>query len=348
MIHFYCDNCQNVLFFENSVCLKCQSKVGFDHDHRKMVVLGPESDLALCQNGVDYHVCNWVRPVGSSQPLCAACQLNRMIPDLSADGNIVAWGKMEAAKRRVLYTLAEIGLRPKSKLQDPDGLTFDLLSPTPEAPVLTGHDNGVITLNLLEADDAHREKMRTGLGEPSRTLGGHFRHEIGHYYWDRLLKPRDTDDPVFRKWRQIFGDERHDYQAALQRYYKNGPADEWWNNYISAYATMHPWEDWAETWAQYLHILDGMETARDFGWDSQEVPIPFTPFTAAQIKVPEDEADPEFLELVNSWLRLAPALNEIALSLGQGSLFPFVFTPAAVRKIHFVHATVRAGLPKKW
>ncbi|HEV7405356.1 MAG TPA: putative zinc-binding metallopeptidase [Chthoniobacteraceae bacterium] len=343
MVHFCCDNCQNVLFFENSQCLQCGARIGFDPAGRRMVTLGEGSQFQRCRNGADHQVCNWVVPKDANDPLCPSCQLNRLIPDLSFQENLVAWARMEAAKRRVLYTLAAIGLHPYSKAVAPDGLVFDFLRATPEKPVLTGHDHGVIVINLDEADDAHREKMRTSLGEPYRTLVGHFRHEIGHYYWDLLIQPRDEGDPLFQEWRALFGDERLDYCEAMQRHYRQGAPPNWSHTYISSYATMHPWEDWAETWAHYLHIIDGMETASDFGWHSQDVPIPFTPFGGAEIGLPNHETDPHFLKLVNSWAKLAPALNEIALSLGQGNLFPFVFTAAAVRKIHFVHMLVQKG-----
>lgn len=345
MIHFHCNNCQNVLFYENSKCLQCGTGIGFDPESRRMVTLGEDSYYQRCRNGADYQVCNWAVPRNAANPLCPSCQLNRQIPDLSFVDNRVSWARMEAAKRRVLYTLAAIGLHPYSKAVAPDGLVFDFLRPTPEQPVLTGHDHGIIVINLDEADDAHREKMRTSLGEPYRTLVGHFRHEIGHYYWDLLLQARGVDDPLFQEWRALFGDERLDYCEAMQRHYKQGAPPNWSRTYISSYATMHPWEDWAETWAHYLHIIDGMETASDFGWHSQDVPIPFTPFTAEEIAIPNRETDPHFLKLVNGWAKLAPALNEIALSLGQGNLFPFVFTAAAVRKIHFVHMLVQRGLP---
>lgn len=346
MIHFRCTNCQNVLFFENSACLQCGSEIGFEPESRVMVTLDENSPYQRCRNGSEHQVCNWVAPRGAENPLCVSCQLNRRIPDLSFPENVVAWARMEAAKRRVLYTLAAIGLRPQSKAVAPDGLAFDFLRATPGKPVLTGHDDGVIVMNLDEADDAHREKMRTALGEPYRTLVGHFRHEIGHYYWDLLLRARGEDDPLFHQWRALFGDERLDYGEALQRHYQQGPPPNWSRTYISSYATMHPWEDWAETWAHYLHIIDGVETASDFGWHSEDVPIPFTPFTATEIGLADHETDPRFLKLVNSWTKLAPALNEIALSLGQGNLFPFVFTAAAVRKIHFVHMLIRRGLPE--
>lgn len=347
MIHFCCSICQNVLFYENSACLQCGAEIGFDPESRRMVTLGGNSNHQRCRNGAEHQVCNWVVPRSGDYSLCVSCQLNRVIPDLSLHDNVVAWARMEAAKRRVLYTLAAIGLHPTSKAVAPDGLAFDFLRATPGQPVLTGHDHGIIVINLDEADDAHRERMRTSLGEPYRTLVGHFRHEIGHYYWNLLIQARGEDHPLFQEWRALFGDERLDYCEALQRHYRQGAPPNWARTYISSYATTHPWEDWAETWAHYLHIIDGVETAGDFGWQSEDVPIPFTPFEATEIALANHGTDPRFLQLVNSWAKLAPALNEIALSLGQGNLFPFVFTAAAVRKIHFVHMLVQKGLPDR-
>jgi len=72
----------------------------------------------------------------------------------------------------------KIVLRSVSKcVADVDGCT----------PVLTSHCNGLITLNIAEADDAERERRRVKFHEPYRTLLGHLRHEVAHYYWDRLI-----------------------------------------------------------------------------------------------------------------------------------------------------------------
>src|SRR6202034_3452122 len=142
---------------------------------------------------------------------------------------------------RLFYTLLKLRL-PLAGGQNSTALTFDSLDPEAAAagpPVMTGHDNGVITLNVAEADDAERERMRGKLGELYRTLLGHFRHEIAHYYWDRLI----ADTPRLEPFRQIFGDERNDYGQALQTYYANAAPADWAENFISAYPSSHPWED---------------------------------------------------------------------------------------------------------
>src|SRR6202044_2237030 len=153
----------------------------------------------------------------------------------------------------------------ETRLENPEfGLAFDVLADPPEGAgetVRTGHENGVITMNLAEADDAIREQRRTELGEPYRTLLGHFRHEVGHYYWDRLVR----DGGRLDECRDCFGDETRDYGDALRKYYAEGPPPDWRGNFVSAYATAHPWEDFAETWAHFLHITDTLEMAGSLG-----------------------------------------------------------------------------------
>lgn len=343
MIHFDC-TCGNTLFFDNTLCLQCGSAVGYDvADNRMKPVTAP---YVQCRNGTDYGVCNWL--VKAEKPeYCSACTLNHMVPDLSVPGNQDSWHKMEMAKRRALYTLARLRLTPASKKQQPDGLEFNFLSPIPDLCVMTGHDDGVITLNLNEADDLYRERQRHNLGEPYRTLVGHFRHELGHYYWDRFFAQRKEDDPLLTEYRTLFGDERADYSAALASYYANGPASTWATTHITAYATAHPWEDWAETWAQYLHILDGVETAGSFGWAGKSVPIPFTPFKQKEVLAGTPGMDTSFLSTLNEWARLSPALNEMAASLGHPTLYPFIFSPETARKILFIHQMVTTSA-KSW
>ncbi|MGB8170262.1 MAG: putative zinc-binding metallopeptidase [Chthoniobacteraceae bacterium] len=335
MNHFRCQ-CGNALFFENTACLQCGNAVGYDPADGKMRKI--DDGFVRCRNGSEFGVCNWLVPAGGPA-YCTACRLNRIVPDPSVPENLDAWRRMEAAKRRVVYTLARLGIPPVSKLERPDGLAFDFLAPWPGYRVMTGHENGVVTLNLLEADDSYRERERHRLGEPYRTLVGHFRHEVGHYYWDRFFQNRDSDDPQLGELRALFGDEREDYLTALARHYAEGPGTVWAETHITAYATSHPWEDWAETWAQYLHIVDGSETALAFGWGSDSVPIPFTPFSSAEV-LDDPQADATFLTTLNGWAKLAPALNEIAASLGHATLYPFIFSPSAVRKIVFVHRMI--------
>jgi hypothetical protein len=360
MIPFRC-TCGNALFFENTACLQCGSTVGYDSAANVMRPV--EGDFALCRNGTDFGACNWLVPAGEPK-YCAACRLNQTVPDLNVPDCLDLWRRMEAAKRRVIYALIRLGIVPADKREDAAGLMFDFLGPTPDQGVITGHKEGVITLNILEADDVYREHERHALGEPYRTLVGHFRHEMGHYYWERFFLKRNEDDELLAEFRALFGDERDDYAAALDRHYTNGPVTTWPSTHITGYAASHPWEDWAETWAQYLHILDGVETAQSFGWASENIPLPFTPFSPSEVLagkasngstllktvnkwvrrssagitlVGSPKSDAVFLEVLNRWARLSPALNELAASLGHATLNPFIFSVMTVKKILFVH-----------
>ena len=216
------------------------------------------------------------------ETLCRSCRLNRTIPDLTNPDNCEWWRKIENAKRRLVSQLLNLGLPVMSKVtEDPErGVMFDFLrSPEKGPQVLTGHANGLITLNVEEADDSIREKIRHLMREPYRTLLGHFRHEIGHYYWDRLV----ADTPWLEKFRALFGDERQDYAAALKRNYKEGPPANWPEEHISSYASVHPWEDWAECWAHYLHVVDSLDTALRFGLRGEDVEQAIEPFSVADL-----------------------------------------------------------------
>jgi hypothetical protein len=342
----YTCTCSNVLFFDNNRCLKCDQEVGYDRLSDSMMPWRARKDLTLCANGANYGVCNWLVPVESQSPLCLACQFNRVIPDLSVPENQLLWAKMESAKRRLVYTILRIGLHVVNRQTSPDaGLVFDFLQPMPNAPVITGHDLGVITLNLQEADDAVREQNRQQLHEPYRTLLGHFRHEVGHYYLWLWLERDNKEGPLLQAFRQIFGDERANYAEALQHHYDQGAPLGWEQSFISAYATAHPWEDWAETWAHYLHLTDALETARSFGFDTIKTIRHTERFDEAAVQLPPpfDDRDPsEFLDMLHRWSALTPALNELSISLGQRDLYPFVLNIPVARKLYFVHCLIRS------
>ena len=201
---------------------------------------------------------------------------------------------------------------------------------------MTGHANGLITLNVEEADDAKREKMRHELGERYRTLLGHFRHEVGHYYWDRLV----LDSPWLEPFRTLFGDERADYAAALKANYANGPPADWADRYISSYASAHPWEDWAETWAHYLHVVDSLGTALGFGLDADDIEGIVQPFERDALYAPDEAGAEGFLSLINSWVEMTVVLNELARSMGEPDFYPFVMSKPVVAKLQFVHLIV--------
>jgi hypothetical protein len=266
--------------------------------------------------------------------------LDRTIPDLSIAANSEAYHRISNAKRRLVSFLIALGLPVASRLsEDPErGLAFDFLrSPAGGPRVMTGHDNGIITLNVDEAEDSTRERIRDEMGEAYRTLLGHLRHEVGHYYWGRLIERTAW----IQEFRRRFGDEREDYAEALHNYYQNGPAPDWPQRFVTAYASAHPWEDWAETWAHYLHMMDSLECAVSFGLDpdsSIEVQVP--PFTADALDRPQDPGGARFLHFLNSWVRLAAVLNELSRAMGLNDFYPFALSRGAVAKLHFVHLVV--------
>jgi hypothetical protein len=251
---FECQNCAQPLYFENTHCESCGLSLGYLPDHESVTALKPHGNVwtaladprgtyRYCTNAV-HNVCNWLVSANSPEQFCAACRHNRVIPDLSQPKHLEHWRLIEIAKHRLFYTLLRLRLPLQTKAEDPDGLAFDFLADIPApSPVMTGHDNGVITINLAEADDAERERRRHQMYEPYRTLLGHFRHEIAHYHWPPLVAASATID----EFRQIFGDERADYSQALQHYYASGAPADWAQHFVSASATAHPWEDFAET-----------------------------------------------------------------------------------------------------
>jgi len=294
--------------------------------------------------------CNWMVPVpresGAPAPdthglaggYCLSCSATRTIPDLSVAGNGDLWRKLEQAKRRLMSQLLALGLPVITRVADPEcGLAFDFLSNMPGGPhVLTGHQQGVITLNAEEAEDAVRERIRAEMREPYRTLVGHFRHEIGHYYWDLLVAPT----PWLEGFRQLFGDERADYAQALRTHYDNGPPPDWSMRYVTGYASAHPWEDWAETWAHYLHMADTADTALSFGIDAANVELSSDLFGMEDLWQPEHPEAARFLDFLNGWVRLTNVLNELSRSMGQPDYYPFVLPRAAVGKLQFIHEVI--------
>ena len=260
----------------------------------------------------------WCRP-RAQQPFCNSCRLTEVAPDLSDTHNRIAWAGIEAAKRRLLYTLYSLKLPLSARQEWPnEGVAFQFLSSTPDKPVMTGHEDGIITLNIAEADSAFRENMREKMGEAYRTVLGHLRHEIGHYYWDRLIK----NSAKLADFRQLFGDDTLDYEQAVQRHYEQGPPANWSESYISAYATMHPWEDWAETWAHYLHMVDTLETAKSHGLSLR---VPSAERYGEQIST-DAVAFRDFESLTSNWNAVTLALNSLNRSMGLKDAYPFVLS----------------------
>jgi hypothetical protein len=329
---FSCDNCQQTLYFENNLCVNCGRKVAYQPESAQLATL-KEGDRQ-CRNALEREACNWLTPSPEAE-YCKSCALSSVVPDLSDVANELAWRRIEAAKRRLLYTLCALKLPVVSREEQPDGgLTFRFLKGTADAPVMTGHDAGVITLNVDEADFAFRENMREKMGEGYRTVLGHLRHEIGHYYWDRLVS---GDAGRLAAFRAAFGDERQSYEAALARHYEHGAPADWGESFISAYASMHPWEDWAETWAHYLHMVDTLETARSHGL---AVSAPAADRRGERIAT-EWLSDGDFDSLTTGWNAVTLALNSLNRSMGMKDVYPFVLSPAVLAKLRFIHELIR-------
>lgn len=346
---FKCSNCDQLVYFENSKCERCGHALGFNPgtlkqsslvpvDDTWFYILGedPQKKYRYCSNHM-WDVCNWL--TGESM-FCVACSLNRKIPNLALPDYLNRWKVIETAKHRLIYSLLRMQLPVIGKYHDLNiGLSFDFIADDNNGGerVLTGHANGQITINIAEADDIERELMRRSMHEPYRTVLGHFRHEIAHYYWERLI-----DGSVnLQLFRNLFGDDRNDYGVALNNYYVYGPAADWQLNYISAYATAHPWEDWAETWAHYLHIIDTLETAYAFGLKVQPYIAKDSPVLTTEIT-----SDPytieDFQDIFTLWVPLTIALNSLNRSMGLTDLYPFVISPAVISKLSFIHNVCRA------
>jgi hypothetical protein len=345
---FACTNCRSLVFFENSVCITCSSPLGFHRSSAQLVVLSREDSglrytddtgraFRPCAN-LKIAVCNWLADVTSVDGLCECCQLTRTRPTDGDVPGLAAFARAEAAKRRLLFQLDVLELPTTPRRRDPQhGLAFDLLS-SRQAKITTGHDNGVITIDLAEGDDVHRETRRVRLDEPYRTLLGHLRHEIGHWYWDVLI----DQTPFYSRFYDLFGDEQIDYAAALAAHYENPDNDHWKQRYVSQYASAHPWEDWAETFAHYLHIRDTLQTTAAWGVSVSGPDLDLSVAWNAQLSAtPVEEAD-EFDELIRAWLPLTYALNAENRSMGKDDLYPFVLAPAVLDKLRFVHVVVSA------
>jgi len=345
---FKCDHCQHPVYFDNTFCTKCGHLLGFDGIGLRMVSLDP-GVMVAAGAGVKYRyctnhrhgVCNWVIPESDPATICIACAPNRLVPNTSNPEHLERWKTIEQAKHRLMYALLRWKLPVKSKLLDYEkGLAFDFKSDDymPEGQrVLTGHASGVITMNISEADDVEREMAKKEMDEVYRTVLGHFRHEIGHYYWDLLI----SDSQFLDEFRQLYGDERTSYQAALETYYKNGAPHDWRDSYISAYATMHPWESWAETWAHYMHITDTLETAYSYGITIHPQVAPEEAGLSATIDTNAYECT-DFNILYKNWLPLSITMNSLNRSMGAKDLYPFVINPSVKEKLAFIHKVIHA------
>jgi hypothetical protein len=338
-----CESCGRLLQFEQSACRGCGAPLGFIPGGLELTLLAPRDDGAVmprvrpgevwrrCVNA-EASGCNWLVPEGAEDPRCPSCRLNRNLADMTVPANRAKWQLLECAKRRLLYGMMRFGV-PIASQKDGErrGLAFDFLEGSRGAPVMTGHANGLITINISEADSTERERQRVALGEPYRTLLGHMRHEAGHYYWDLLVQDGGRIDAS----RAMFGDETESYAEALKHYYEHGPKPGWEDRYVSAYATMHPWEDFAETWTHYLHMVDTLDTGASFGL-SVNPRVGEDPRHAAAIDF-DPYQPPDLESLVRAWMPLTAAVNSLNRSMGQPDLYPFDPSPNIIDKVRFIH-----------
>ncbi|WP_226779294.1 zinc-binding metallopeptidase family protein [Oceaniglobus trochenteri] len=325
MKRFTCPSCSNELHFSNDGCVVCGTDLAFDPARLDMV---PAAGQTRCANA-EVADCNWLAEPG--ERFCRACRHNRTVPDHGIEENRIRWAAIELAKRQLFYSLIRWNLPLPVDDNGPwPALAFDFLTDETDAdgkvkPVLTGHANGLITLNIAEGDDAEREARRTAMGEPFRTLVGHMRHEVAHYYWEVLVRNTDALDQC----RRLFGDDSEDYGEALQRHYANGAPNDWPQSHVSSYATAHPWEDFAETFAHWMHMVDGLETAWAYGINAGQGALRFDPYAA-----------PGAQSVIDAWVPVSIAINAVNRSLGQPDLYPFVLSAPVIDKLQFIHGLI--------
>jgi hypothetical protein len=321
---FTCPDSDETLFFQNTACAS-GTEVAFDPDRAEFV-----RQFTPCANRAQIS-CNWIAEEPSG--LCRACAMTEVIPDASTPQNAALWADAELAKRWVLanlarwgwFTAADEGRRPVFKLLSEQ-------TASGETPVTMGHADGVVTINVVEADPAERVRRRVELGEPLRTMIGHFRHELGHFLFQRL-----SERPGFvEAFRATFGDERADYAAALKRHYAEGAPQGWQDTHISEYSTAHPHEDWAECFAHLLHLADIVDSFVAAGLHARSTPAPdYDPYA-------ETDAD----RLITFGAELGIALNHVNRSMGLADIYPFVLTPPIRAKLAFVHGQLHAARPE--
>ena len=321
--------CGNSVFFEQTNCDRCGKTLGFDFNSMKMIPLSKNGSLLIdsaskktykkCTNWTEFNVCNWVLEDSSKNDLCFACQFNRVIPNQSADNapvNNLRWLRLEKAKKRLIFSLARIGLPLKNGWgSSVEGLLFDFVESMGDKVVTTGYSDGIITINSLEADHVARVSAKYALNERYRTIIGHLRHETGHYYLDKFDLPPNLKKILEDNFGNLFNKNLSEYNEALQSYYKNGPAENWEENYISAYASAHPIEDWAESWSHYLLIMDTLETLQEEGYFDDCI----------------DKMN--ITEKLEKWRSLSSSLNQITRSLGMQDAYPFTLGKKVSEKI---------------
>lgn len=368
---------RQILFFESKSCVACERVVGVDDTFNRVETYNFDEKSGYyfkttnakvpykkCDNHADYEACNGMVNMDTFVPipdndevLCFACRFNETIPDLSITEHIPLWRKMEVAKRRAIYTLKALSLPLETILENPEsGLSFDFITDgdvkdhfasklKEQETVYTGHDNGHITINLAEADEIARSNTKLAMSEKYRTLLGHFRHELGHYYFDKLIAGSPEKHELCKKY---FGDDELDYSESLEKYYEVGAPQDWRNDFISQYATMHPYEDWAETWAHYMHIMDTLETAKNFNITASTTGRGVDNEDVGDLNLPQNShffsSQTSITTILDTWMDFAIILNSLNRSMGMNDAYPFVLTQSVRTKLAFIHHAIHDKL----
>jgi len=333
-----CPHCRHFLYLDSLICPSCDAELGYHMLSRQF--FGLRNNQVVIEDRTWYTcsnrewACNWLVRDDAPAGRCFSCRLTRTRPAANDTVALEKLASTEEAKRRLLLQLGSLGLPIVGWDLKPGGLGFDLISSlTDGRRVMIGHANGIITIDLAESLDDRREALRVRLGEPYRTILGHLRHEVGHYYQGVLL----TDDVSWDRCREIFGDERASYQDAIKHHYAFGAPAGWHESFISEYATMHPWEDFAETWAHYLHITGTLQTAAAIGISLDAT---VTNLRDADV-VPRESYESEPIQrLLTDWEWMSQAFNRINRSMGFRDLYPFEIVPAVRKKLAFMHEIV--------
>ena len=345
MRDFRCEACANKVYFENVRCARCDGALGFDVEKMAIVTLSASappktippvgasagSEAARYCANARHEVCNWLTSPGQSHGLCLACGLNRTIPNLDEHGSLAAWRDLERAKKRLVYSLARFGLSLDAPTAGAGRMTFDFVR-----GIATGHLDGVITVDIMETDSVERERQRQLFREPFRSLLGHLRHESGHFYCMTIFSGIGD----LEGFRALFGDERQSYAQAVADHSAHGPPPDWQSRHLSAYASAHPWEDWAETWSHYLHMVDAVDTAEAVGMEPRSAGLALGaawPFALSDVY-----RSGSFAALMERWMPLAIAMNSLSRSMGHDDYYPIVIPPPAHEKLAFVHRAIRA------
>lgn len=349
---FACPVCNDFTPFEQDRCPSCQANLSLHLPSKSMYATTDGVAIVDGQRWVrctqaDTLGCNWLTPAEQADDDAyqrGRCLADSLIRHEPAPDDTLAREKLVPATqalRRLIYQLSDIGLPIEPWWRSEGGLAFDLLSSyTTGEKVIIGHAGGVITIDLVETLDAYREQLRVTLGEPYRTMLGHFRHEVGHYYQNILVENGSGATRYLPECRTLFGDETASYRDGIARHYKFGAPDNWQASFISEYATMHPWEDFAECFAHYLHITDTIDTCREAGMVLQAQRVRFS--APRDIVALESYADVPVERLLFDWKWMSLFFNRVNTAMGKHPLYPFELPPPVISKLGFVHRVIRS------